>query len=116
MGIFAQPLEVIDRRRCQALARIAELVASYEAEAVVVGRPLRLNGADGPAVEALERFVAALAPKVSVPIHFQDERLTTAEAQRVMISDGVRRADRRERIDKVAAALILQSYLDAQRT
>jgi putative Holliday junction resolvase len=114
MGIFAQPLEVIDRRRGQALARIAELVANYEVETLVVGRPVRLNGSDGPAVEAIEKFVGALTSLVSVPVQYQDERLTTAEAQRAMIGDGVRRADRRVSIDKVAAALILQSYLDAR--
>jgi putative Holliday junction resolvase len=115
MGIIAQPLEVIDRRRGQALARIAELVASYEVSGVVVGKPLTLRGEAGLAVEAIDAFVAELSEAVEVPITWWDERLSTAQAERAMIAGGVRRGDRRQRIDKVAAALILQSYLDAQR-
>ena len=115
MGIIAQPLEVIDRRRGQALARIAELVASYEVSGVVVGKPLTLRGEAGLAVEAIDAFVTELSKAVEVPITGWDERLSTAQAERAMIAGGVRRGDRKQRIDKVAAALILQSYLDAQR-
>lgn len=116
MGMIAQPFEVIDRRRTKALVRIAEIVATYEVTTLVVGRPLTLSGHDGLAVEATEAFVGALAKLVSLPVHWCDERLSTAQAQRLMIGDGVRREKRRTQIDKVAAALILQSYLDSRPT
>ena len=112
---FAQPHEVIIRRRTEPVARIAELVMDYEVHRIVVGRPLRLSGEDGPAVQAIESFVGALQEKIVTPVEWWDERLTTPAAERIMIEDGVRRQRRRANIDKVAAALILQSYLDARR-
>lgn len=113
LGITAQPLEVIERRRTEPFARIAELVREYEVERIIVGRPLRLDGSAGPAVQAVEQFAAELAKRVEVPIEMWDERLSTAQAERVMIAGGARRDRRRQAIDKIAAALILQSYLDA---
>ena len=113
LGITAQPLEVIERRRVDPFARIAALVAEREVELVVVGRPLRLDGTTGPAVEAVDAFIAELGRHLEVPIETWDERLSTAEAQRLMIGGGARRAERRQSIDKVAAAIILQSYLSA---
>jgi putative Holliday junction resolvase len=114
MGMIAQPFEVIDRRKTQVMQRIAEIVAQYEVRTLVVGRPLTLSGDNGLAVEATEAFVGALAKWVSLPVHWCDERLSTAQAQRLMIDGGVRRDKRRTQIDKVAAALILQSYLDSR--
>ena len=114
LGMTAQPLEVIERRKRDPFARVAELVAENEVQRIVVGMPLRLDGSSGPAVEAIEKFIDELRAAVSVPIETWDERLSTAQAQRSMIAGGVRRKQRKERIDKVAAALILQSFLDAQ--
>ncbi len=114
LGITAAPLEVIDRRRQEPLARIVALIAEHEVSGIVVGQPLRLDGEAGPAVEGVQAFVAELAARVSVPIALWDERLTTAQAEREMIADGVRRQKRRQSIDRVAAALILQSYLDSR--
>lgn len=114
MGYTAQPLEVIDRRRTDPFARIAELVATYDVTGLVVGRPLQLNGQEGLAVQTIEVFTSELEKHVSLPITWWDERLTTAAAERTMIDAGVRRQARRQSIDKVAAALILQSYLDAR--
>jgi putative Holliday junction resolvase len=113
MGMIAQPLEVVDRRRTDGLARVVEIVAGYTVQVIVVGRPLTLAGAEGLAVEATEAFVGALRQRVDLPVHWWDERLTTAAAERAMIGGGARRQKRREQIDKVAAALILQAYLDA---
>ena len=113
LGMTAQPIEVIDRRRVDPFVRTAELVREHGVARIVVGRPLRLDGSTGPAVAAVDEFIATLAAHVEVPIEPWDERLSTAQAQRDMIHAGVRRAKRRESIDKVAAALILQSYLDA---
>jgi putative Holliday junction resolvase len=113
LRITAQPLEVIDRRRQEPLQRIADLVQTHEVERIVVGKPLTLSGESGLAVQAVDAFVSELAPRVEVPIESWDERLSTAQAERAMIEGGARRARRKEAIDKVAAALILQSYLDA---
>ncbi len=114
LGVTAQPLEVIHRRERDPWQRIVELVEEYGVERIVVGRPLRLEGDEGPAVAAVDEFVGRLAGRVAVPIETWDERLTTAQAERLMIEGGVRRAKRRQSIDRVAAALILQSYLDAR--
>jgi putative holliday junction resolvase len=116
MGIVAQPFEVIDRRATEPLTRIAEIISENGVERVVIGRPLRLSGEAGPAVLAIEAFVAELEGKVAVPLELWDERLSTAQAERAMIEGGARREKRRQNIDKVAAAIILQSYLDATGT
>jgi putative holliday junction resolvase len=114
LGMTAQPLEVIDRRRTDAVARIAALCTEYEVQRVIYGRPLRLDGSAGAAVEMVDKFIAELAPRLSVPQEPWDERLSTAQAERAMLEGGARREQRRERVDKIAAALILQSYLDAR--
>ena len=113
-GRIGQPLQVIARSK-DPFSRIQDLLREHEVQTIVVGRPLRLSGEEGPAVRAIEGFVARLRRDVSVPIVWQDERLTTAAAERTMIALGARRRTRREHIDQVAAALILQSYLDAQQ-
>lgn len=113
LGMFAQPLEVVPRRG-EALARLVELTQTHEASLVLVGRPLRLNGTDGPAVAATEAFMAHLGPRLPCPWQWADERLSTRAAERDMIAMGTRRKDRRQSVDKVAAAIILQGYLDAQ--
>jgi putative holliday junction resolvase len=115
LGITAQPLEVIERKRVDPFGRIASLVAEHEVTSIVVGWPLRLDGTEGPAVESVRQFVDELGSKVSVPIERWDERLSTAEAERIMLQGGARRVQRKAGIDKLAAALILQSYLDAKR-
>lgn len=114
LGLTAQPFAVLDRRRCDPIARIVELVREHEVTRIVVGWPLTLAGAAGLATQAVEAFVGELASRLEVPIERWDERLTTAAAERAMLEAGARRAKRRESIDKVAAALILQSYLDAK--
>lgn len=114
LGMTAQPLEVINRREQDPWDRIAALVEEHDVERVVVGQPLRLEGDEGPAVAAVNEFIAKLTERIEVPIETWDERLTTAQAERMMIEGGVRRKKRRQSIDRVAAALILQSYLDAR--
>ena len=81
-GSFAQPFEVVHRRKVDACVRIAELVSSYEVATIVVGRPLQLNGRAGLAVDAVESFAATLRIHVKVPLVWWDERLTTAAAER----------------------------------
>jgi putative holliday junction resolvase len=114
LGITAQPLLVIDRRREQLAARLAALVTEHEVTRVVVGLPLRLDGTEGPAALSVRELVAELEKSITVPFELWDERLTTAQAERIMISGGARRDERKARIDQIAAAIILQSYLDAK--
>mgnify|MGYP006271384871 CR=1 FL=1 len=114
MGLTAQPLTVIDRRRTAPVPEIARLAQEHDVERIVVGRPLQLDGEAGLAVESAEAFVQQMQNALQTPIVWWDERLSTAQAERTMIAGGARRRTRRQNIDKVAAALILQSYLDAQ--
>ncbi|MBN1959727.1 MAG: Holliday junction resolvase RuvX [Deltaproteobacteria bacterium] len=116
LGITAQPLEVIDRRKTDTLKRIIELINQHEVNQIVIGYPLQLNGEASFAAAYVDEFINSLAQHTSVPIKRWDERLTTAGAQRTMISAGVRRNKRRQTIDKVAAAIMLQSFLDMKST
>lgn len=116
-GTIASPLTVVLRGRSRRHdhQRIAELVRSNEAECVVVGMPLSLSGHDGPAARAARKEVAALATVVEVPVETYDERFTTVTAEQALTEVGVRGAARRQVVDKIAAAVILQSWLDARR-
>lgn len=113
-GVVASPYEVIERSGDPAAdhATIARLVKEVGADRVVVGLPLSLSGASGPAAEAATAEAEALGKVVGVPVETSDERLTTVTAQRSMIEGKVRRRQRRQSIDKVAAAVMLQSWLD----
>src|SRR5688572_4997874 len=114
LGMTAQPLEVIHRRKTNTVQRIVQLIAEYEVERLVVGNPLKLSGEEGQASAAVDSFVEDLKKEVKLPIDTWDERLSTAQAERQMIAAGARRETRKDNIDKVAAAIILQSYLDAR--
>lgn len=115
-GTIAQGLSVIPRRSWeQVLGAIADLARIHQVEGIVVGLPLRLEGGEGEAAAEARRFAARLARVVEVPVVLEDERLSTAEADRRMVEAGVRRDDRRARRDAVAAALILQKALDRRR-
>lgn len=116
-GTIASPLTVIQRGRSRQHDHrlIAELVSAEEAECVVVGMPRSLSGADGPAARAARIEASALASVVGVPVETYDERFTTVTANRALIEGGMRAPARRQVVDKVAAAVILQSWLDARR-
>jgi putative Holliday junction resolvase len=115
-GTIASPLTVLERGRSRRHdhARIAELARAEEVDCVVVGLPVSLSGADGPAAQAARAEAERLATVVGVPVETHDERLTTVTAERSMAAAGVRGPARRQRVDKVAAAVILQSWLDAR--
>lgn len=116
LGITAQPLSVVERKsRREDVARIGELASRRKAEVIVVGLPLNMDGSAGPAARRARRFAAALRRELGLEVEEWDERLSTAEAERALIASDKRRARRREVRDAVAAALILQGYLDAQR-
>jgi putative Holliday junction resolvase len=95
------------------LARLKEIIREKEVELLLVGMPRNMDGSYGPAALKVQEFIAVLKDKVAVPIQTWDERLTSAQAQRFLIEGGVRRAQRKEKVDKTAAAILLQSYLDS---
>jgi putative Holliday junction resolvase len=97
------------------LEGIRALVAEYEVAEIVVGHPLRLGGERGRAAAAAERFVERLRQKVTVPVRLWDERLTTRAAERAMLEMNASRRQRGAAVDRVAAALILQGYLEFDR-
>jgi putative Holliday junction resolvase len=114
LKMIAQPLEYIPAEPfSRALERIREIVRDKEVETILVGMPRNMDGSYGPAALKVKEFATALREAVVVPIQFWDERLTSAQAQRFLIQGGVRRQERKEKVDKTAAAILLQSYLDS---
>jgi putative Holliday junction resolvase len=97
------------------MAALSDMVRAYEAEAVVVGLPLHLDGRRGEQADSVQRFVERLKSHISVPIILWDERLSTRGAQALLIEAGMGAAQRAAHIDAAAAAVILQNYLDYQR-
>ncbi|HXI52604.1 MAG TPA: Holliday junction resolvase RuvX [Candidatus Saccharimonadales bacterium] len=115
LKMIAQPMEYIPSEPWEGfLARLQQILAEKEVELIVVGMPRNMDGTYGPAARKVNEFVAALAQAVPVPIKTLDERLTSSQANRVLLQGNVRRADRKEHVDKMAAAILLQSYLDAR--
>ena len=113
MKMIAQPLEFIPAEPFTTfLARLQELLQEKEVELILVGLPRNMDGSYGPTAQKVEEFVAALRSQISVPIKMWDERLTSVQANRILIQGNVRRDKRKEKVDKMAAAILLQSYLD----
>jgi putative holliday junction resolvase len=115
-GTIATPLVVLQRSGRVALdhQRIKALVDEEEAVLVVVGLPLSMNGSIGAAAQAAIKEADALATVVGVPVETFDERRTTVTADAILLERGMRGQDRRKVIDKVAAAVILQTWLDGR--
>jgi len=114
-GVLASPLGTVQRTGDRAAVReIARIVREREVGDVVLGLPLRLDGTEGPAAAGARAFAERLGAEIERPIHLWDERMTTVQAERAMIEGGARRSERREKIDRVAAAILLQSFLDAR--
>ncbi|GMU91816.1 MAG: hypothetical protein AMXMBFR4_08740 [Candidatus Hydrogenedentota bacterium] len=113
LGIIAQPHSVVQTQSPQQdAAAIARIAAESGARRIVVGMPLNREGKPGPQAEKVLAFVEVLRQTVDVEIILQDERFSTASAERALIDAGVRREKRKRVIDKVAAQRILQTYLD----
>jgi putative holliday junction resolvase len=113
LKMIAQPLEFIPAEPFDAfMARLRELLEEKEVELILVGMPRNMDGSYGPAAQKVDEFVAALKADTSVPIKLWDERLTSVMANRILIQGNVRRDKRKEKVDKMAAAILLQSYLD----
>ncbi len=117
LGVSAHPVGEIRRTSAaRDLDAVAGYVEEYEARGVVIGLPRNMNGTLGPAAEKVLAFVERLRSRLDVSVETWDERLTTAEAERVLIEADLSRKRRREVIDRMAAVLILQGYLDNIRT
>ena len=116
MGWTAQSLETISRKEenklRKTLARIETLVKEYEVEKIVLGYPKHMNNEEGDRCAKTESFKEMLERRTGVPVILQDERMSTVSAERILMEGGVRRENRKEFVDKMAAAFILQTYLD----
>jgi putative Holliday junction resolvase len=113
LKMIAQPLEYIPAEPpVRMLERLNQLVEEKDVELIVVGLPRNMNGTYGLAAEKVQEFVEELKEAVAVPIRTWDERLTSAQANRALIASNVRREKRKETVDQMAAAILLQSYLD----
>lgn len=117
MLMTAQPLETVKRERSnklrQTLARIEQLIDEYEVDKIVLGFPKKLNNEEGDRCERTKEFGDMIERRTGLEIIYWDERLTTVAADAVLDEGGVRKENRKEFIDKIAASLILQGYLDS---
>ncbi len=115
--VTAQGVEIIRRKSPgklrQTLARIEELIAEFEVDKIVLGYPLNMNNTEGERCEKTKEFEELLERRTGLPVILWDERLTTVAADRAMMEGGIRREDRKQYVDKLAAVFILQGYLDS---
>ena len=118
--LTAQGVETIERKDENKLrktcARIEELIAEYEITEIVLGLPKNMNNTEGERVEKTKAFGEMLERRTGLSVHYWDERPTTVAAEQILMESGVRRENRKAVIDKVAAGLILQGYLDCLKT
>ena len=116
LGIVASPFDTIQRSASEkaALRQVAKLVEDYGVSVVVVGIPIMLNGEEAIQAEKVRTFAEKLARRIRVPVEPWDERLTTVEADRALMESGKRREERKKSVDKLAAAIILRSYMAAR--
>ena len=114
--LTAQGIETIERKEenklRKTLARIEALIKEYEVEKIVLGLPLNMNDTIGERAQKTLEFKAMLERRTGLEVILWDERLTTVEAEQILIESNVRREDRKKYIDKIAAGFILQGYLD----
>jgi putative Holliday junction resolvase len=114
-GIIAQPLSfILAEPFAGFLDQLRPILAEKQVALILVGMPRNMDGSYGPAALKVREFVAALGAAVPIPIRTWDERLTSVQAHRVLRETAVRGSKRRERVDQTAAAILLQSYLDAK--
>jgi putative Holliday junction resolvase len=114
MGWTAQGLEVITSKGSANadIAKIKEYVERYEVEKVIIGLPLNMDGSSGPRAEKAKAFADRMGKRLKIAVEMIDERLTTVAAEKLLIEADLSRKKRRKVVDKMAAVLILQSYLD----
>ena len=116
LGLTAQGIEIVRRKSPtklrQTLARIEELIAEYEVDRIVLGYPKNMNNTEGERCQKTQEFKELLERRTGLTVVLWDERLTTVAADRTMMEGGIRREDRGQYVDKLAAVFILQGYLD----
>lgn len=114
LGMLAHPLEFLPAEPMAAfLDQLKSLIREREVALIIVGMPRNMDGSYGPAAQKVEAFVHLLRETITVPVWTWDERLTTLQAHRMLAESGKREKDRRGKVDSSAAAVLLQSYLDA---
>lgn len=114
MGIIASPAAMV-LRNSSSEREILGHVTRLGAVRVIVGLPVGMSGREGPQAKDVRDFVDSIAAGVGLPVEYWDERLTTSIAEKYLIANGSRRAKRKEQVDAVAAAIILQGYLDSRQ-
>ena len=117
MGILSSPLTIIERRdEQQAISAILDIIEKNEVGMIIAGLPLAPDGGIGQQAAKVKAFVDALARRTQVPIEFRDESGTTAEARRIMLTSRSKKKRQTSRDDAIAAAVLLQAYLEEKRT
>jgi RNAse H-fold protein YqgF len=114
LGFLAHPLETIEVRHTDPLARIRELATTHDVETIVVGIPRNMDGSHGPAAQKVAAFVEQLRASVSCTVATLDERLTTVSAQRSLRESGRKAKEQKGVVDQAAAQIILQTWLDTR--
>lgn len=115
LGMIAQPLEFIPAEPLdEFIAKLKTILTEKEVGEILIGMPRNMDGTYGPAAEKVREFIAKLKETIATPIRTWDERLTSAQANRLLIQADMRRDKRKQRVDGAAAAILLQSYLDSK--
>jgi len=116
LGITAQGLETLERTNIRSdLAQLARIISEYNVSRILIGNPLHMSGQEGRQAEHARDFGARLQAVTGLPVEFWDERLTTVEAQRVLRQSGISIEKRAKAVDRLAAVILLESYLDSHR-
>jgi putative Holliday junction resolvase len=115
LGMIAQPLDYLPAEPFEEFIRqLLQLIETRGVEMILVGMPRNMDGSYGPAADRSRALIERLRERTDLPVRPWDERLTTAQANRVLIAGNVSRQKRKEKVDKMAAAILLQSFLDAR--
>ena len=115
LGITSQGIETLQRKNKRSdFSRLGQVIREYGVCEIVLGNPLRMSGAEGTQSEKVARFAEELRQKFKLPVHLWDERLTSAEANRVLRESEISIQKRAQAVDRMAAVLILQSFLQAR--
>ncbi|MEW6040495.1 MAG: Holliday junction resolvase RuvX [Elusimicrobiota bacterium] len=112
MEVIAQPIAVVETNT----ENILKIINQYRVEKIVIGLPLNMNGSQGESAKSAASFANEIRQKSGIPVEMMDERLTTKQAQRLLIDADMSRGKRKKNIDKVSAALLLESYLQHQKS
>ncbi len=116
LGLTAQGLETLRvQNREQLLGDLSQICAEHKIQEIVIGLPINMNGSMGPKAQEILQLVPALEEKLRLPVKTWDERLTSRQAGRLMIQEGLSRKKQKEKGDRLAATILLQNYLESKR-